>query len=87
MKDWKMSIFMKSEELEVKHIIKPSRARYAIDTQVGDILYITTKIVPTAGGSGGRNYSLSFDLYRNGDYVCDMTQNEVPRLEEIFDFT
>lgn len=75
---------MESPHYVVMKVLRKSKARYAAGINIGDTVTINTEIVDTTGGSGGRNYSLSFDLYVNGVYHTSMSQNEVPKFEEIF---
>jgi hypothetical protein len=80
-----MAIIMKSQKLVVTSINRKSTARYAVNINLGDVLELVTGINDTTGGSGGRNYAIVFDLYVNGALRASLTQNEVPRLETIFD--
>jgi hypothetical protein len=83
-----MSIRMTSAPLTVTVIRRKSRARYAHGVRVGDLLELSVDIERSARdftSSKSGSYAFWFTLRVNGNPLAVLSQNEVPKLEEIFE--
>lgn len=73
-------------DYKVVAVNKRSRARYALGVKVEDIITLNMTIEHTAkGGSSQGNYALYARMDLNGLEKAWLSQNEIPKLLDIFD--
>ena len=68
----------------VEKVNKVSKARYAKGIKKDDVLTFVMNVIRTVGASNG-NYALMTELYVNRVLQCEISQNEMPKMVEIFD--
>lgn len=79
-----MAIKFKSLEYKVKEVKRKSKARYAVGIKEGDIIRFEVDLESTTGATHG-SYAIWFELFVNDIKKLNLSQNEVPKMEIIFD--
>lgn len=72
-----LNIRLTSQKYKVKAIEKETKAKGYADLKIGDEISFACDFVRTTGRSNGGNYALTVEVYRDGVFLVESSQNDL----------